>query len=145
MYKVLVVDDDTISLAISKTLLEPNYEVVTAKSSVEAFGCLNRGFSPDIILLDMIMPGTSGMDMLKMLKSDKKWADVPVVFLSSMDDEKFEIEGLKNGASDFLKKPVHIELLEIKLKRHLEIAKSQADYYILKKKLKSIKDQVKDL
>lgn len=145
MYKVLVVDDDTISLAISKTLLEPNYEVVTAKSSVEAFGCLNRGFSPDIILLDMIMPGTSGMDMLKMLKSDKKWADVPVVFLSSMDDEKFEIEGLKNGASDFLKKPVHIELLEIKLKRHLEIAKSQADYYKLKKKLKSIKDQVKDL
>lgn len=63
--RIMIVDDDETSLAIATAMLEDDYEVVAAKSGLQALGRLQEEKMPNLILLDMVMPGTSGMDVLK--------------------------------------------------------------------------------
>lgn len=142
MYRVMVVDDDSTSLAICKALLSSVYEVILAKSSLEALGYLKSDQKPDAILLDMIMPGTNGMDMLKILKKDSYSFEIPVIFLTSMEDDEFEVEGYMNGAVDFLKKPVQPDLLKMKLARQIYISNLRKENMFLKRKLAMIQSQV---
>ncbi len=68
MYKIMIVDDDPTSLAIGKALLSGEYEVLTMKSGLQALGYLKEYDSPDLILMDMVMPTKSGQDVLKILQ-----------------------------------------------------------------------------
>lgn len=138
----MIVDDDSTSLAIGKALLESEYQVILMKSGLQALGYLKRNSKPDIILLDMIMPGTSGMDILKMIKKDENLCEIPVLFLTSMDDYSFEIEGFTFGAVDFIQKPVIPELLKLKIKRQIYILNLKRENRYLTDKLDRIKRQV---
>ena len=111
MKKIMIVDDDVTSVAIVKALLEPEFEVVSANTGVEALGELQRSPDLNLILLDMVMPGVSGMDLLKVLKKSENWSNISVIFLTSLEGVDIELEGFTNGASDFLQKPVNAELL----------------------------------
>ena len=82
MKKIMIVDDDVTSVAIVKALLEPEFEVVSANTGVEALGELQRSPDLNLILLDMVMPGVSGMDLLKVLKKSENWSNISVIFLS---------------------------------------------------------------
>ena len=83
----------------------------------------------------MLMPGTSGMEVLKTLKSTEGLRRIPVIFLTSMDDVDFKLEGFTNGADDFLQKPVHAELMKLKIRRQLYISQLKQENQILQKKL----------
>lgn len=121
MYEVMIVDDDPTSLAIGRALLEPSYKIILMKSGVQALGYIRNNPTPDIVLLDMVMPGTSGMDVLKALKEDKRSEQIPVIFLTSMDDSNVQVEGYRMGAVDFLQKPVNPELLKRKIAYQTEL------------------------
>lgn len=143
--RVLVVDDDAISLAIVEAMLDEEYEVIAAKSGLQALGYLQGSSTPDIILLDMLMPGTSGMEVLKTLKSTEGLRQIPVIFLTSMDDVDFKLEGFTNGADDFLQKPVHAELMKLKIRRQLYISQLKQENQILQKKLQVIRNKIDQL
>ena len=140
MKKIMIVDDDVTSVAIVKALLEPEFEVVSANTGVEALGALQC--SPDLILLDMVMPGVSGMELLKVLKKSENWSNISVIFLTSLEGVDIELEGFTNGASDFLQKPVNAELLRLKIKRQLFIQDLKAENQHLQKTLQTLHSRI---
>ena len=142
MKKIMIIDDDTTSLAIAKALLESEYEVVTMQSGLQALGYLQDHQPPEVILLDMVMPGTSGMDVLKALKEIPKLADIPVIFLSSMEGMDFEVEGFTHGAEDFIQKPIHAQLLKMKIRRQLYIHQLKEENQLLQRKLQLLKIKI---
>ena len=140
MKKIMIIDDDVTSVAIVKALLEPEFEVVSANTGVEALGALQC--SPDLILLDMVMPGVSGMGLLKVLKKSENWSNISVIFLTSLEGVDIELEGFTNGASDFLQKPVNAELLRLKIKRQLFIQDLKAENQHLQKTLQTLHSRI---
>ena len=140
MKKIMIIDDDVTSVAIVKALLEPEFEVVSANTGVEALGALQC--SPDLILLDMVMPGVSGMELLKVLKKSENWSNISVIFLTSLEGVDIELEGFTNGASDFLQKPVNAELLRLKIKRQLFIQDLKAENQHLQKTLLTLHSRI---
>ena len=142
MKKIMIIDDDTTSLAIAKALLESEYEVVTMQSGLQALGYLQDHQPPELILLDMVMPGTSGMDVLTALKEIPKLADIPVIFLSSMEGMDFEVEGFTHGAEDFIQKPIHAQLLKMKIRRQLYIHQLKEENQLLQRKLQLLKIKI---
>ena len=140
MKKIMIIDDDVTSVAIVKALLEPEFEVVSANTGVEALGALQC--SPDLILLDMVMPGVSGMELLKVLKKSENWSNISVLFLTSLEGVDIELEGFTNGASDFLQKPVNAELLRLKIKRQLFIQDLKAENQHLQKTLQTLHSRI---
>jgi putative two-component system response regulator len=80
---------------------------------------------PDLIMLDVGMPDMDGYEAIKKLKSDDRFKDVPVIFLSAMSDEKSEMEGLKLGAVDYIHKPFVTPLLLQRIKIHLSMSEQQ--------------------
>ncbi len=145
MYSVMIVDDDATSLSITKALLEDEYDVQIMRSGLQALGYLKDYNDIDIILLDMMMPGTDGIKVLKELKEDENLRDIPVIFLTSLDGMNFEAEALTSGASDFLSKPVHQGLMKLKIQRHLYIAQLKRENRIMKQRLKVIGKVLEDL
>lgn len=142
MKKIMIVDDDVTSVAIVKALLEPEFEVVSANTGVEALGELQRSPDLNLILLDMVMPGVSGMDLLKVLKKSENWSNISVIFLTSLEGVDIELEGFTNGASDFLQKPVNAELLRLKIKRQLFIQDLKAENQHLQKTLQTLHSRI---
>ena len=103
---ILVVDDNIMSRAvIERRLTRDGYGVFIANSGAEALSVVNR--EPiDLIFLDLVMDGISGMEVLATLKSDEEHRDIPVVIISGTDDAGAVAEAKAAGASDFLRKPV---------------------------------------
>lgn len=105
--RVLVVDDilPNVKLLEAK-LLGEYYDVVTAQSGEEALRKVTET-NPDIILLDVMMPGMDGFEVCRRLKDDPKTAHIPVVMVTALTDAQDRVKGLENGADDFLSKPVN--------------------------------------
>lgn len=105
--RVLVVDDETATLQILGELLTRwRCAVVTASGGEEALAAA-RAESPDIILLDIIMPGQSGFDVCKRLQADPATIHIPVVFLTAISDGDALMKGFESGGRDFIIKPFH--------------------------------------
>ena len=110
--KILLVDDDEIILGHAKLILESEYEVIAVKSGKEALKLLLQGLVPNLILLDIIMPNMDGWETYNRLKNILVLQKVPIAFVTSLVEEKVEIQAYELGAADFIKKPyVREELL----------------------------------
>ncbi|GHV76344.1 two-component system response regulator [Spirochaetia bacterium] len=116
--KIVLVDDDVTSLALGKSILAPKYDIVTIPSGEKLFVFLEKA-QPDLILLDVEMPGMNGYGVLKKLKASPKHAGIPVIFLTSRADPASELEGLKLGAIDYISKPFSPPLLLKRIELHL--------------------------
>src|SRR3989338_8206986 len=103
---ILVVDDspDTRNLII--TLLEDDYRIMAATNGEEALRLAQSGAQPDLILLDIMMPGVSGYEVCRQLKADSRTCNIPVIFISAMAGEGNETQGRALGAVGFLSKPL---------------------------------------
>jgi DNA-binding NarL/FixJ family response regulator len=119
-YTVLVIDDDTALLKIANELLSETYEDSLAKSGKDAVDLLEKGFMPDIILLDIVMPFMNGYETLERLRNIPWVQDVPVVFLTGLSKSEAELRGLRSGAVDYITKPFVKEILLTRLATHLE-------------------------
>ncbi|MDR2543645.1 MAG: response regulator [Treponema sp.] len=105
MKKILLVDDSAVDLAAAENLLKDKYETFVSKSGREALCHLSNGLIPDLILLDIIMPEMDGWDMLISLKGISMLWDVPIVFLTSLDNEADKERAASLGAAGFITKP----------------------------------------
>lgn len=124
---IFVVDDTPDNLSLMSSLLKPFYRVKVANCGERALAYLENNDVPDLILLDIMMPGLSGYEVLSHLKSTTKTRDIPVVFLtakSSMEDEK---KGLEMGAVDYITKPISPPIVLARIKTQLQ-NKAAADF-----------------
>jgi CheY-like chemotaxis protein len=104
--RVLIVDDERANRQLLEIMLEPEgYEVATATSGDEALAMVARQ-APDLIVLDVMMPGMNGYMVTARLKADPVTRAIPVLVLSSLDDRSSRAHGLGAGADGFLSKPV---------------------------------------
>ena len=118
---ILIVDDTPTNVEIVESVLvAEGFRTLTAGDGVTA-GEICYAEQPDLILLDVIMPGESGFETCARLKSDPVTADIPIIFLSSLDDVKNKVTGLKIGGVDYIGKPVHGEEVLARVRVHLRI------------------------
>jgi len=115
---IFLVDDDATNLMVGKNVLGDSYNIITLNSGPTLFKFLQR-VKPDLILLDITMPEMSGYDVMRQLKSDPETAEIPVIFLTALDSEEIEYEGLSLGARDFITKPFSPPLLLKRIELHL--------------------------
>ncbi len=109
--KILIVDDEPdIVEFISYNLKNKGYLIAAARDGVEAVRKA-KDFRPDLILLDIMMPNKDGIETIKELRNLPEFDDTAIIFLTALSDEKYEIEGLKLGADDYIAKPIKPELL----------------------------------
>jgi putative two-component system response regulator len=112
------VDDNIANLTAGKNMLKGRYDIFSMPSASKLFELLER-VTPDIILLDIEMPGMNGYEAIKKLKEEKKTKDIPVVFLTARTDPGSEFEGLSLGAIDYIIKPFSPPLLLKRIENHL--------------------------
>ncbi|MFN4314732.1 MAG: response regulator [Chitinophagaceae bacterium] len=104
--KVLIADDEPDILEILKyNLVGQGYEVITAKDGDEAFEKARR-FMPDLIVLDVMMPRKTGVEVCQLLRSQPAFKDTLIIFLTAVNDEGSQIKGLETGADDYVSKPI---------------------------------------
>ena len=103
---ILVVDDHPINVLLLQKLLQPHYRVTTADCGAKALAEASSGTPPDLILLDVMMPDMSGYEVCTRLKADPATMHLPVVMVTALDQPSDKVQGLENGADDFLTKPV---------------------------------------
>jgi phosphoserine phosphatase RsbU/P len=121
---VLVVDDVPTNVAILRGILAPEgFRVLSADDGPSARKLLSQE-QADLILLDVMMPGETGFETCARLKSDPSTADIPVIFLSALDDVKNKVTGLDAGGVDYVTKPVYGEEVLARVRVHLRIRES---------------------
>src|SRR5215207_2412470 len=105
-YKVLIADDEPDILEILKyNLAGEGYEVITAKDGDEALEKSRRN-QPDLIVLDVMMPKKTGVEVCQILRSQPNFKETLIIFLTAVSDEGTQIKGLETGADDYVNKPV---------------------------------------
>ncbi|RLF40062.1 MAG: response regulator [Thermoplasmata archaeon] len=119
--KIMVVDDNPdVLFSIKQGLeaLEPNFEVIGVESGEECIELLKSGEIPDLIVLDIMMPGLSGWEVYNRIKDHPEWKDIPLVFLTARTDETARRIGRFLG-EDFIEKPFETKELKERIKRVL--------------------------
>lgn len=120
MKHILVVDDDNMNLMIVKYALEPIYKVTTCESAEDALSLLEN-FTPDLIIMDIVMNGMNGIEATKIIKKNDSWKNIPVIFLTSDSNPDVEIECLAIGGDDFIAKPFIPKIVAVRANRILEL------------------------
>ena len=122
---ILVVDDDTANLRMASHILtSENMRVSCLKSGKDVMKYLRQN-RPDIILLDIHMPGMDGFETLAAIRENEETKDIPVIFLTADDDSDTETRGLKAGAMDFIKKPFVPEILLLRVRHTIKLTRLQ--------------------
>lgn len=117
---ILLIDDDALTLRIARKMFEGIYRMDAVQSGEEALSYLN-GHMPDLILLDLHMPGMDGHRVMQILKGKDGIKDIPVIFLTADDEAESEVQGFQEGAMDFIKKPFVKEVAMQRIQRILEL------------------------
>ncbi len=116
IHKVLVVDDSKTELMFISDLLQKNgFAVTTADDGDQAFKCLSAE-TPDLILMDVVMPGKNGFQLARSIARDPLYAQVPIIFCSSKNQETDRLWGLRQGAKDYITKPFDPDELIAKIR-----------------------------
>lgn len=121
---ILLVDDEPTNLRVLRTVLHEQYRLLFAKSGEEAL-LLVAQHRPDLILLDVMMPGLTGFDVCTALKADAGSCHIPVIFVTALRDEIDETRGFEVGAVDYITKPISPAVVKARVKTHLSLV--QAD------------------
>ena len=117
--KILIVDDEPqIHTVLGKLLSKEGFQVVSAYSAEEAYRMVDNN-RPDLIILDVMMPKVSGIDVCNRLKGDPKTKEILILILSARDQQADRLEGLTHGADDYVSKPFHLRSLVRKIQHML--------------------------
>ena len=121
---ILAVDDEASNLQLLRQILQDHYRLLFAKDGTRALE-LVRQESPDLILLDVMMPGMSGYEVCAALKADPATAAIPVVFVTALTDTADELEGFNAGAVDYITKPVSPPIVRARVRTHLSLVRME--------------------
>lgn len=119
--RILIVDDVPANIKMLREVLKSNYEIIFATSGPDAIELMEPKALPDLILLDIMMPDMDGYEVCRILKSDDLTAKIPIIFITSKDDEEDEIKGFELGAVDYVTKPFSIPVVKARVQTHVEL------------------------
>lgn len=119
---VLVVDDNAANLQVLSSFLDQsNFEVWATRSGEKAIQKLDGENLPDLILLDVMMPGMDGFETCRHLKSDPRIQDIPIIFMTALSDTAHKVKGLQLGAVDYITKPFQYEEVLVRIEHQLKL------------------------
>ena len=122
MAQILIVDDSPTEAHVLKGMLEKHgFEVETAENGTEGIERAKE-LKPDLILMDVVMPGLNGFQATRQLTKDPQTKDIPVIIVTTKDQETDRVWGMRQGARDFLTKPVAEKALMEKISAAMEVA-----------------------
>lgn len=121
---VLVVDDTALNRQMLTDLLRSEYTVLVARNGEQGLE-LALQHLPDLVLLDVVMPGMDGHEVLRRLKADPRTSTIGVVFITGLDSAQEEERGLRAGASDYVTKPFHAAVVRARVALHLQLARQR--------------------
>jgi len=124
--KIIAVDDNVTNLTALKSILKSSYETYTASSAAKMFDLLTK-IKPDLILLDVDMPELNGYETAKFLKTNGNYRDIPIIFVTSLNDAESEMEGLELGAVDYIYKPFAAPLLLKRIETQIALVEHEKD------------------
>ena len=124
---VLIVDDSPDNIALMSSLLKETYRVKAATSGELALALVAGANPPDLVLLDIVMPGMDGYEVCQRMKADPVSADIPVIFLTARSEAPDEEKGLGLGAIDYITKPISPPIMMARIRTHLRL-KSVSDF-----------------
>ena len=119
---ILAVDDEASNLQLLRQILQDHYRLLFAKDGARALELANKE-RPDLVLLDVMMPGMSGYEVCAALKANPLTAPIPVVFVTALSDTADELEGFEAGAVDYITKPVSPPVVRARVRTHLSLVR----------------------
>jgi len=122
-YSVLIVDDEPSNIMALTKILKSDYSICAVLNSLEAVDKAHEVI-PDIILLDILMPDKDGFEIIAELKKSKKTRDIPVIFITGLDDEDAEMKGFELGAADYITKPFNPSIVKIRVNNQLNVVRT---------------------
>lgn len=124
---VLVVDDMSANVQVLAESLVEDYDVKVALSGQEALSIVFSDAPPDLILLDIIMPGMDGYEVCRRVKNDEKSREIPVIFVTIMDEMDDETRGFDVGGVDYITKPICVPIVRARVKAQLELKRNREE------------------
>jgi len=119
--RILIVDDEKTNILYLNRILSVDYEIYTAKDGQKGIQLANQ-YLPDLILLDIVMSGMDGYEILSVLKDSEKTKAIPVIFITGLSGDDEETKGLALGADDYIVKPFRDEIVRLRVRNQLKIA-----------------------
>ena len=124
--RVLIVDDERFNINVLVELLRPDYVTMVAKNGKQALKLARSDTPPDLILLDIMMPGMDGYEVCRRLRQEPLTENIPIIFVTALDEVESEEKGLELGAVDYIVKPISPLLVKLRVKNHIRL-KQQND------------------
>ncbi|MDT8441566.1 MAG: response regulator [Desulfuromonadales bacterium] len=131
---VLIVDDDAISLRFLERIFAADYRILTAGSGHAALHLLRESV-PDVVLLDVMMPGLNGFEVCVAIRNELGLHEIPVLFLTGIDDAEGQVAGLDLGVVDYLSKPFSVKTLKLRVRNYIEMKRRQDQIVVQKRQL----------
>jgi CheY-like chemotaxis protein len=136
--KVLLVDDVPFNIEVLyQTLKSKEYQISIANNGLDALKLIPK-LQPDLILLDIMMPGIDGIETCRRLKADESTKDIPIIFVTAKTDTESMLERFKVGGVDYITKPFQLEVVLARVETHLTLAKALKDKDNLISELKGL-------
>ncbi len=124
--RILVIDDENFYLDLLAETLSRDYQVSLAKNALAGLARANGRSRPDLILLDISMPGMDGYETLNELKKNPLTRDIPVIFLTARRSPEDELRGFELGAADYITKPISLPVLHARVRSQLTISRKRS-------------------
>ena len=141
--KIVIVDDNASYLSVVRTLLKQYYDTYPVPSGTKLFSIMEK-FIPDLVLLDINMPEMDGFEVIKLMKENPRYKDIPVVFITAKDDEDSAAKGLDLGAVDYVTKPFYGPLLLRRISNLLLIEQTKRELQESQIAIKDLQEQLDD-
>ncbi|MFP4307741.1 MAG: response regulator [Desulfococcaceae bacterium] len=125
--RILIVDDDPGVLRVLGEILGAEYRRLAARSGERALRIIAADPPPDLILLDVVMPGMDGYEVCRRLKASSRTRDIPVIFITALANAADERRGLEEGAVDFLSKPINPMVVRARVRTHLALLQARRE------------------
>ncbi|WP_084417491.1 diguanylate cyclase [Chrysiogenes arsenatis] len=120
-FTILIVDDEPTNIEVLTRTLSQDYHIISATDGRKALQIALSDEQPDLILLDVMMPGMSGYDICRRLKSDNRTMNIPIIFVTACDDRESEETGLELGAVDYITRPFHVPVVRARVRNHVNM------------------------
>ncbi|MBF0126156.1 MAG: response regulator [Magnetococcales bacterium] len=142
--KILVVDDEPGNIAMLRNALLADYKIFFALNGQDALDSVASPNRPDLILLDILMPGMNGFEVCKRLKASREFHEIPIIFITAKNEVEIETKGLELGAVDFITKPFNPPVVKARVQTHLNLINTFAQLKDRESHLRSILEAAMD-
>lgn len=126
-YRVLIVDDEKFNIKVLNEFLQNDYKLMVARTGEQALKAVKSETPPDLVLLDIIMPGMSGYEVCRLIKSDEATRRIPVIFVTAVSEVMDAAKAFKLGAVDYVTKPFNPDTIKARVNTHIKLNTTMRD------------------